>query len=660
MISSISGWAECKGDDELSSRIRRILRELMATDMPITSEYLAGVIQVTSRTIREDIKILDHSLHMNGAKIRSTRGTGYKLIVEDDQLFRAYLQSFVEQEKVEKLVLPDSPDERVKYLTRRFLLAESYLKLDDLCDEMHVSKSTIQNDLRQVKKVLNHYDIYLDTRPNYGLKVKGSEVKLRFALSEYVFDRQVNAVKAIWQEQLSSLIPGENLKEIWNVILDQIKENGITLSDIAINNLFVHIVIAYKRIRNGHHVSLYKKELNEIIHKKEYQVAGEIVKRTESILNVSFPKVEVAYIAIHLLGTKMITQTNLTEKEISQVIEEEIYQLTMDALEAIEEKLHLGIRHDKELIIGLGLHLKPTINRYKYGMNVRNPMIDAIKSNYPLAFDAAIVAGRVLENKINVSIDENEVGYIALHIGAAMERHKLQNAPKTCMIVCASGLGSAQLIKYKLKSELGDKLDVLGTTEYYNIQKIPFEKIDFIISSVPINERLPVPVIEVNTILGDRDLNKIESVINKDSNHIFEYVKKDLVFLNKSFQTRDEVLTFLVSQLRYKNLVPKDYLNLVYEREAIAPTAYGNLVAIPHPVTAQTDQTFLTLCTLEKPIDWVDKRVQFVCLLNVAKNSQENLQSMFEMLGTMIENTHLINRLTKCTSYQEFVGILME
>ncbi len=654
------GKVEGKGDDELNSRLMQILRELMASETPLTSEYLANIIQVTSRTVREDIKSLDQSLRSNGAKIHSIRGTGYQLVIENDQLFRSFLQDFIQKEKGEELVTPDSPEARVKYLIRRFLLAEGYLKLDDLCDEMHISKSTIQNDLRQVKKVFDNYGIYLEKRPNYGLKVKGSEVKLRFALAEYVFDRSESVAKDIWQDQLTSLAAKDNLTAIWKVIIDEIKENGITLSDIAINNLFIHIAIAYKRIQSGHRVSMYKKELNEIIDQKEYQVAKDIVKQTEVLLGVTFPQVEIAYIALHLLGTKMITQTNMTENDIEQALENDIYNLTTRCLDFIEEKLHLGIRHDRELIIGLGLHLKPAINRYKYGMNIRNPMIDDIKANYPLAFEAGIVAGMVLEDSMNVAIDENEIGYIALHIGAAMERRKIQTGPKRCMIVCASGLGSAQLLKYKLKSKFGDKLDVVGTTEYYKLQQISFEQVDFVISSVPIREYLPVPIIEVNTILGDRDLSKVESFVVEQTQSVFEYIKKDLIFLNQSFQTRDDILTFLVDELKKRKLVPDNYLSLIYERESIAPTAYGNLVAIPHPVTAQTDHTFLTICTLEKSIDWAENRVQFVCLLNVEKDSQEDLQHMYEMLGNMVDNKVLVQKLIKCTSYHEFINALIE
>ena len=86
---------------------------------------------------------------------------------------------------------------------------------------------------------------------------------------------------------------------------------------------------------------------------------------------------------------------NASDKIIKQVVEEDISKLVVKVLDEIESKLNLGVSDDKELIIALSLHLKPAVNRYKYGMNVRNPMLEDIKKNYPLAFEAGIIAGQL-------------------------------------------------------------------------------------------------------------------------------------------------------------------------------------------------------------------------------------------------------------------------
>lgn len=115
-----------------------------------------------------------------------------------------------------------------------------------------------------------------------------------------------------------------------------------------------------------------------------------------------------------------MTQSQCGEDTFS--IEEETDQLTLAMIKAVDRELKLGILHDKELKIGLALHMKPAISRNRYGMNLRNPMLAAIKEHYPLAFEAGIIAGIVIKEQTGIEIHENEIGYLALHFGAAIER----------------------------------------------------------------------------------------------------------------------------------------------------------------------------------------------------------------------------------------------
>lgn len=198
------------------------------------------------------------------------------------------------------------------------------------------------------------------------------------------------------------------------------KNDRIPLSNLGLNNLIIHIAIACKRIRTQNYVSLFPEDMDHILHQKEYQAAEAIVKELESALAVTFPKDETAYIAMHLLGSKRMTQPHCGEDTFS--IDEETGQLTFAMIEAVDRELKLGILHDKELKIGLALHVKPAISRNRYGMNLRNPMLAAIKEHYPLAFEAGIIAGMVIKEQTDIDIHENEIGYLALHFGAAIER----------------------------------------------------------------------------------------------------------------------------------------------------------------------------------------------------------------------------------------------
>lgn len=598
----------------LNPRMTVILRHLLKAETAVTSEFLGKVLAVTSRTVRNDIKELETIVKEYGASIKSIRGTGYELVLHDEQNFRKLLHGIVEQEK-ENEEMPIMPEDRVHYILKRLLLAENYIKLDSLADELYISRSTLQNDLKDVKTIFGRYGITLEKRPNFGLKVKGDEFKLRLCMADHLL-QTIESDISLDHTDLP-IISKEHLTLIRNVIVERINTHNIRLSDIGLNNLIIHIAIAYHRIKSEKYVTIYHHDLLKLKKEKQYKVAKEIIIELENGLAVQFPEPEVGYITIHLLGTKMVTELQLDEHTIHELIDQEIDGVVTTILETIDRELKLGIKDDQELYVAICLHLKPAIHRSQYGINLQNPLLEEIKCKYPAAFQAAVIASMVIKRELGIEINENEIGYLALHFGAAIENAKSSRKVKRCLIVCASGVGSARLLASKIYSKFGDQVVIAGTTDYYNLNQVELQTIDFILSTISIPTDLPVPVIQVNTILGGEDFKKIEMVLTGQPVQNLPYMKEELTFLQKDFEKREDVLNFLCKQLKSFGLVDDDFLASVLKREELSPTSYGNFVAIPHPVIPQTDTTFWTICTLKKPIDWGGKRVQFICLLSV-------------------------------------------
>ncbi|WP_028588788.1 BglG family transcription antiterminator [Paenibacillus massiliensis] len=633
------------------------LLHLLISEQIVSSEYLAKLLNVSSRTIRTDLKELSALLSTHGATVKSLKGAGYQLEIHDEQRFRHLLKQLKENEAATPQQVSGSSESRHRFLIRKLLLTEEYFRLEDLADLLYVSRPTIQNDIREVRRILKNYGLTLENRPHYGVKIKGSETQLRYCMSDYIFSRTEIAPESTHSP---SILSDEEMDLIREVILERIEVNDIILSDIALNNLVIHIAIACKRIRDERYVSFYPQEMKKIEAQKEFGVASEIVSSLERKMNHSFPFAEVAYIAVHLLGVRTIVAANMDDTEIKGMIDGEIYNLTVEILDHIEKGMQLGIRHDKELLVAFCLHLKPVINRFRYGMNLRNPMLDEIKSNYPLAFEAGILAGETIRKRLGFEIEENEIGYLAIHIGAAIERKKEQNTPKRCLIVCASGRGSAKLLYYKLQSVFGSKLDIVGTTEFYKLKQMSLDSLDFVISTIPVSEKLAVPIIHVNTFLGGADVDKIEQAISETGLPAIHYIRKKLVFLQQKMDNKEEVLAFMADRIQEAGLVKGPFLESVLEREAMSPTSFGNFVAIPHPMEPFADSTFWAVCTLLKPIDWDGKPVQFVCVLCMQRSKTEDVQSMYNILLTILNNEALVQQLIKCKTYSDFARVLHE
>ncbi|MFQ7174513.1 MAG: PRD domain-containing protein [Thomasclavelia ramosa] len=70
----------------------------------------------------------------------------------------------------------------------------------------------------------------------------------------------------------------------------------------------------------------------------------------------------------------------------------------------------------------LFLHFKSILNTKSFALNKRNPLLNTIKTNFPLAFDITLTCTAKIFNKPPYILTEDEVGYVSLHIGAAIER----------------------------------------------------------------------------------------------------------------------------------------------------------------------------------------------------------------------------------------------
>lgn len=631
----------------MNSRQYAIIKLLdSAEDEFFTSAQLATEINVSPKTVRTDIKELNSLLQDYSIYIEPVRGRGYVLKVKNRENFNQLFQDYANKAYS---MIPVESGERVNYIIEKLLLCTEYIKMEDLLAELFISRSTLQSDLKIVREILQHYGLSIEHKPNYGMKVYGEETFIRFCISEYIFNQQPLLTRKQW---VNILMPQE-LNLIRNSILKNIRKNNITISDVSLENLIIHLAIAYRRILENKTVEFVKKDFHILRGEKEYDVAKTIITEIEHSLEVVFPKTEIAYLTIHLKGTKL-TSTLDNTLDLQTVVDKEIYQLANEVIQLVDKEYDLNLTEDKEFLRNLCLHLKPAISRCHYQMNIRNPMLEEIKMNYPLSFEAALFGANIINERFAIQFNECEVGYIALHIEAALEKAKRSDRErKRCLIVCATGLGSSQLLLHKLTNIFGKKLPIIGTTEYYNLTQHKLENLDFIMSTIPIKNKLPVPVIHISAILGTIDVSKIEQMLEYKNTDINEYIFPEYTFLQCDFQTPESAICFLTSHLIEKGKADTSYTQSVLEREHYAPTSFGNLVAVPHPLQPGTNATFLSILTLQKPINWGDKLVQLVILLNVNKDKKEDLQPMFQSLVQFIDNKQKVFQILECKTYSE-------
>jgi lichenan operon transcriptional antiterminator len=645
----------------LNSRLKSLIKELLAYKEPVTSEYLAKVLGVTSRTIRNDVKTLNAELKKIGVQIEASRGVGYSIDSELGQQVTEVIEELFMLQEEEKGNAPVLPEERVIYILKSIIMADDFIATEQLANELFVSKSTVDNDLKQVEKLLEKYDLTLFKKQNYGIKLMGNEMNIRFCLSESLANRRTEQA-----ELENEIIADVNIDDIKSITKEYVGELSFNMADLPLNNLVMHIAIAIKRIKKGKNIEVGSIELDQIEGQAEYKAAAKIVKSIEEKFAIKVPLGEVAYITIHLLGAKHFEDKNFLDSDFVELVGERHYQVVVDILYEINRVYRIDLREDKELIYGLGLHLRSAINRLKYRMNLRNPMLMEIKKNYPFSFELGIVAAGIIQSTSDLVVNEDEIGYIAIHLEAAVERmkNKKRRQTKRVAIVCASGLGTAKLLAASVESVFPG-IDIIGTYPSYSIGDIDKEKVDLILSTIPIGMESPIPSLHINAILTEKDIEKVREHIS--SKYLNEDKTKSLKKLQNLFSDElffyeidkkgpNEIIKFLSTVLNIKGYVDDAFRSSVLEREEISPTSIGNLVAIPHPLKPNALGSCIAIGILKKPVKWGEHTVQLVLLLALNEKDKEEFSHLFNHLWKIVQDKKLVDELCSKRNFEDFIN----
>ncbi len=152
------------GGDKLNiqnKRVIKILKILLNTKASITGEEISNLIGVSSRTVRSDMKNINSLLKEYGADINSEKGKGYKLEINDRRIFSKFKSEICDNDISASLAL-SNPEDRVNYIMTKLLINDLQNKpitQMDLADKLFISVSTLKNDLKEVEKKLDKYEL---------------------------------------------------------------------------------------------------------------------------------------------------------------------------------------------------------------------------------------------------------------------------------------------------------------------------------------------------------------------------------------------------------------------------------------------------------------------------------------------------------------------
>lgn len=628
----------------------------------ILPKELAEQIGVSVRTLRKYVRYANEQLK-DFACIKLLHASGYVLELADGDAYREW----VAKSHDDGSRMPQTPDERVLYIMNDLLTRADWVRLEDLASSLFVSRSVVSTDLKSVKRRLAAFELALESKPHYGIRVAGDEMSRRLCLANTVLemtddsDREEGVAEVIGfgtKEQVCAI--AECVREVLRS--DDLSGGGYRLNPLSYQNLLIHIVVAVVRMREGSCPPLQEGQCGPIYETDAFAAALRITDLIHQRLGVDFPIEETAYIAIHLAGKQSLQVDDPDDGNL--VICDDVWDAVGEMLEVVWQAFRYDFRDDLELRMNLARHIVPLSVRLKYNMDLKNPLLADIREHFPLAFSMAGDACGVLMERYDATLSDDERGYIALAFALALERKKYAKPKKNLLIVCASGTGSARMLEWRCRREFGDYIDRITVRDTLTLCDADLTGIDYVFSTVPIERPMPVPVREVRHFFDEDETNGIRRLLDAgaagDAGDLLSCFAPDLFFPHLSAKNKAEAIDCLIDRVSAVRSVPDDFSELVWRREDGMPTSYGNRAAIPHPIEAAGDETFACVGLLDDPVVWDDagQEVSVVVLFSFSRKSNEGLQGIFGDLAELLMSREAIDRLLEDRSWDTLEELL--
>lgn len=585
----------------MNTRALSIIKILLNSVEPVSSLALSQEIGCSTKTIQNEIKEVNKEL--KNCEIVSIRGIGYKIEgnLDDIDIKNSDLYDY----------------DRVEYIIKKIINISSTdkdtIKLEDLADSMYVSLSTVKNDLKEVKKILNEYNLKISSKHKQGICIEASEEDIiKFIIN---YSNKVNNSLSIKDFLNNNII--ENLFSIKKILLDTLNYENMILTDNEFKNIVNYISIYLSR-NNTNQIDFIKEYIKKYKSKKEKPISED-----EQLL-------------------------------IRKAIKEFCRDLNIAT--------SINLSHDKIFEECLFNHICNLYKRADLGINQYEITAGEIKLKYPFAFELGKIAKKTIEKNLNMEISEDEVENIALHIGGALERIDKRDEKKVykTIIVCTSGVGTSMLIKSKLENIFKGKLEIIKVIPSYLIDYINVLDIDFVISTVEVNLE-NVNVIKVSPMLTDKEIKLIEKYIETENVYIDLDIQNlfssELFFKDIKAETRSQVIDIMSKKLVEKGYIDDTMRQSYFERETIATTEIGNMVAIPHGAKGEVYENKVAIGILKEPISWEVGKVRLVIMLALDKEKILDYEEVFSKIYKRVDSIAKVISICENKSYEKFIKL---
>ncbi|WP_105304578.1 BglG family transcription antiterminator [Anaerolactibacter massiliensis] len=631
----------------MTDKKENLLHLLAEASGAVSGPALAQRLGVSERSIRNYIRLINND---GIYQIRADRN-GYRLVQKP---------SSVQSSDHNEL------QERTYHVLSELLSKSEGVSAFDAADELSVSESTIMNQvIPEIRSIVKDFNIRIESK-NYVYHLSGSERDKRKLIGHLVSNNSYGFFSS--SETLQKLFPEFDVKDVLHGLYNITQQSGLFLNNYALNNLLIHLMVILLRLKSEDTLPAADPSETLSAFLEEFVQKDEILKAANQIslyfienYGVTIPEEDFRQI-VFLIALSI----DHGQSDLKQVMEKEFTDSVFDLLKKLRARYDTP-EFSKEFAMQFSLHMYQARQRSAYHISYPNPIGTQIKKDYALVYDMAVYFSHQFSLMYDADLSEDEIAFIAFHIGAYLENNHRDLSGISCIIVVENYHSfSAQMVS-TIRSIYNSEISSLNV---YPLDRYLFLKPEaqLLITTIRIpvshpHQLLVDPILTKQNIIDIwSELQKIQDEKRKGESIQFlkSLLHPSLFFRNIPFCNKQECIEFLGRKCEEEGYINAAFIQDVLLRESVSSTAFTDCLAVPHTISQNADRSFICVVHDDSPIPWGKKNVNFVLMIGITAEDMKYFKNSFEIIIDRFYSTESAEMLLKTDTFEEFVGKLTE
>lgn len=628
----------------------QLLSSLLRQGEWVTAASLADQLGVTPRSIRSYVAALN--ARTGGADAVESGPAGYRAGSGARDALRTRQSG------------DSAPRDRLHGLVRTLLDVPEGVDVFATASALHVSEATLEADFARVRTLLDGTDLALE-RDREIVRLRGNEAAQRRLLSRLAHDEMDAASfhpETFRRALAGGVIAADAVGPFKSELVRELGEQGYYVNELAISDVLLHIAIAAERVAAGHALEAGPAGAREEIPR----VGAVIARLAQQHFSVALGDGDSGHLA-SLVLTRIVAPGEDAAGDVARSgVDPGVEAAVRAEIARAAEDFQVDLV-DETFVLRLALHVQNLMRRAEESALTRNPLTRSLKTSYPMIFEVAVSIASGLHDRLGTPIHDDEIAYIAMHVGGRLERSRKAESILTATIVCPGYYELHELLRSSVDRSLGSAIEVTSVITKVDPDWASFDT-DLVLSTIEpgaAGDRF----VRIQPFLTDADVDRIQQAaarvrrgrrLTRLRGELARYFDADAFVYPLPDAGEEAIIRRLGGLLVDAGLIGDDYVENTILRERMSSTAFTDALAVPHALQMTATRTAIAIGVTDGSAAWGEGRVQVVALAAFSESDRAAFQTVFEQLVEVFSERESVQRiLRRGTTFEAFLDELV-